>query len=254
MGYEDLNDHVELRHDPVMAVLAGKLEAFRDNCAPVAGKSTLNRLELSREAPTKYRKIAHVGAAIERLYGEGGRPCPTARKRYAPIRYRGFFVFLIAARRMTPCLPPCFICRLHPRHSLGGARRLFRSARPAGMQIDVGNCRLSKVRDYEPKTDGADFMQTVLKPASWPKNVARTPTCGDFSRSDRSHVAIARPNFGRLDQPSESSHGLHDFCPRKGALALTKKGENFALRVSSTYRNGGHFDARSRQQKCASRW
>jgi Transposase DDE domain group 1 len=68
MGYEDLNDHDELRHDPVMAVLAGKLEAFRDNCAPVAGKSTLNRLELSREAPTKYRKIAHVGAAIERLF------------------------------------------------------------------------------------------------------------------------------------------------------------------------------------------
>jgi len=41
-----------------MAVLAGKLGAWRDDCAPVAGKSTLNRLELSREAPTKYRKIA----------------------------------------------------------------------------------------------------------------------------------------------------------------------------------------------------
>ena len=38
LGYEDLNDHDELRHDPVMAVLAGKLEAWRDDCAPVAGK------------------------------------------------------------------------------------------------------------------------------------------------------------------------------------------------------------------------
>ena len=47
LGYEDLNDHDELRHDPVMAVLAGKLEARREDCAPVAGKSTLNRLELS---------------------------------------------------------------------------------------------------------------------------------------------------------------------------------------------------------------
>jgi hypothetical protein len=47
LGYEDLNDHDELRHDPLMAVLAGKLEAKREDCAPVAGKSTLNRLELS---------------------------------------------------------------------------------------------------------------------------------------------------------------------------------------------------------------
>src|SRR5271165_3162804 len=43
LGYEDLNDHDELRHDPMMAVLAGKLEARRADCAPVAGKSTLNR-------------------------------------------------------------------------------------------------------------------------------------------------------------------------------------------------------------------
>jgi DDE family transposase len=45
LGYEDLNDHDALRHDPVMAVLAGKLEARRRACAPVAGKSTLSRLE-----------------------------------------------------------------------------------------------------------------------------------------------------------------------------------------------------------------
>ena len=44
LGYEDLNDHDELRHDPVMQVLAGKLKAHRADCAPVAGKSTLNRL------------------------------------------------------------------------------------------------------------------------------------------------------------------------------------------------------------------
>ena len=41
LGYEDLNDHDELRHDPMLAVLAGKLEARREDCAPVAGKSTL---------------------------------------------------------------------------------------------------------------------------------------------------------------------------------------------------------------------
>ena len=68
LGYEDLSDHDHLRHDPVMAVLAGKLAARRSDCAPLAGKSTLNRLELSRPEPTRYHKIAHDPAAIERLF------------------------------------------------------------------------------------------------------------------------------------------------------------------------------------------
>ena len=68
LGYEDLTDHDELRHDPVMAVLAGRLEARRDDCAPVAGKSTLNRLELSRETATRYHKVSHEPSAIEALF------------------------------------------------------------------------------------------------------------------------------------------------------------------------------------------
>src|SRR2546428_9888744 len=57
LGYEDLNDHDDLRHDPMMAVLAGKPAARREDCAPVAGKSTLNRLELSRLEPTRHHQI-----------------------------------------------------------------------------------------------------------------------------------------------------------------------------------------------------
>jgi len=68
LGYEDVSDHDQLRHDPVMAVLADKLAARRSDCAPLAGKSTLNRLELSQPAPTRYHKIAHDPAAIERLF------------------------------------------------------------------------------------------------------------------------------------------------------------------------------------------
>ncbi len=68
LGYEDLNDHDELRHDPVLAVLAGKLAAHRSDCAPLAGKATLNRLELSRAEPTRYHKISHDTAAIESLF------------------------------------------------------------------------------------------------------------------------------------------------------------------------------------------
>jgi len=68
LGYEDLNDHDELRHDPVLAVLAGKLEARRNECAPLAGKSTLNRLELSRPEPTRYHKVSHDAVMIETLF------------------------------------------------------------------------------------------------------------------------------------------------------------------------------------------
>jgi Transposase DDE domain group 1 len=68
LGYEDVVDHDELRHDPIMAVLAGKLVARRKNCAPVAGKSTLNRLELGTDKPTAYHKIGHDPQAIEGLF------------------------------------------------------------------------------------------------------------------------------------------------------------------------------------------
>src|SRR5919197_4088926 len=71
LGYEDLNDHDELRHDRVMAVLAGKLAARRHKkCAAVAGKSTLNRRELSRREPTRYHKISHDPASSEALFVE----------------------------------------------------------------------------------------------------------------------------------------------------------------------------------------
>ncbi len=74
LGYEDLNDHDELRHDPVLAVLAGKLRARRrSDCAALAGKSTLNRLEHAPEegpayAPSRYHKISHDTVAIEALF------------------------------------------------------------------------------------------------------------------------------------------------------------------------------------------
>ena len=54
----------------MMATLAGKLSARRPDCAPIAGKSTLNRLELSREVATRYHKVSHDPGAIERLFVE----------------------------------------------------------------------------------------------------------------------------------------------------------------------------------------
>jgi len=70
LGYEDLNDHDELRRDPTLAVLAGKLEAvLRSNCEALAGKSTLNRLEHTpRRHAAKYHKIDCDGSRVDALF------------------------------------------------------------------------------------------------------------------------------------------------------------------------------------------
>jgi Transposase DDE domain group 1 len=69
LGYEDLNDHDELRHDPVLGLVSGKLEARRPDCAVLAGKSTLNRLEHAPKAEDdRYRKLSVDQEAMKRLF------------------------------------------------------------------------------------------------------------------------------------------------------------------------------------------
>jgi hypothetical protein len=72
LGYEDLVDHDQLRHDPVPGVVLGRLEARHGRCAPLAGKSTLNRLEHGTAGIDRYRRIAHEPPLIERLLGSSG--------------------------------------------------------------------------------------------------------------------------------------------------------------------------------------
>ena len=64
LGYEDLSDHDQLRDDPLLGVLSGKRRAGQQ---PLAGKSTLNRLELSVEEPSRYKKIHYRQQAIDEL-------------------------------------------------------------------------------------------------------------------------------------------------------------------------------------------
>ncbi len=66
LGYEDLNDHEELRRDPLLAVVAGQRELQE----PLAGKSTLNRLELTPAGSPlqeRYHKISYSAEALDRL-------------------------------------------------------------------------------------------------------------------------------------------------------------------------------------------
>lgn len=65
LGYEDLNDHEQLRSDPLLGVLSGK----RDLDGPLAGKSTLNRLELTGRS-RRYHKICYSAEAIDRLLAD----------------------------------------------------------------------------------------------------------------------------------------------------------------------------------------
>jgi hypothetical protein len=66
LGYEDLNDHDQLRHDPLMATLVEKADPTRT----LAGKSTLNRLELTPEGngEDRYKRIVYDTAAIDRFF------------------------------------------------------------------------------------------------------------------------------------------------------------------------------------------
>ena len=66
LGYEDLNDHDELRHDPVLGLISGKLEARRSDCAVLAGKSTLNRLEhLAKGANPRFIVTSLTGEEVK---------------------------------------------------------------------------------------------------------------------------------------------------------------------------------------------
>ncbi len=63
LGYEDLNDHEQLRKDPVFGILAGRNELEE----PRAGKSTLNRMELGNGTKDRYKKITFWKEAIDEL-------------------------------------------------------------------------------------------------------------------------------------------------------------------------------------------
>jgi Transposase DDE domain group 1 len=78
LGYEDLNDHDDLRTDPLLATIVGKGDPTgktrprtRDRGKPLAGKSTLNRLELTpvgADKDSRYKKIVCRTHDVEHLF------------------------------------------------------------------------------------------------------------------------------------------------------------------------------------------
>lgn len=80
LGYEDLNDHDDLRRDALLATCVGKSDPTgsdrrreRDRGSALAGKSTLNRLEwglAERAAEDRYRRVAVDTDAVDRFFVE----------------------------------------------------------------------------------------------------------------------------------------------------------------------------------------
>jgi len=77
LGYEDLNDHEQLRTDPVFGILAGREELD----TPLAGKSTLNRMEMGTGTTDRYKKITFwkdsVDELLVNLFIESQRTAPS---------------------------------------------------------------------------------------------------------------------------------------------------------------------------------
>src|SRR5258707_10849349 len=67
LGYEDLNDHEQLRKDPVFGILARREEPG----APLAGKSTLKRMELGAGVQDRYKKITFWEEGLDQVLGKG---------------------------------------------------------------------------------------------------------------------------------------------------------------------------------------
>src|SRR5512144_355379 len=71
LGYEDVNDHDALRRDPVLALFSDQLEPKRQDCALLAGKSTVNRLEHApRDGGDRYHKIGHNPQALAAVFAD----------------------------------------------------------------------------------------------------------------------------------------------------------------------------------------
>ena len=115
LGYEDLNDHDDLRHDPVLALHSTTLEMRPRNVAPLAGRSTLNRLEHVPSSPRRRRKSSRekfreaMAARSAPAIAQETASIPAATEHryhkidHAPEKFEALFVdFYLDAHRKKP--------------------------------------------------------------------------------------------------------------------------------------------------------
>jgi hypothetical protein len=105
LGYEDLNDHQQLRHDPLLAVMVGKADPRgeervreRDRGKALAGKSTLNRLELTGTKTKKRKRQAGEGDQVEKEEQAPGKAMKSGPQK--PDRYKKISLDFAAVDRL----------------------------------------------------------------------------------------------------------------------------------------------------------
>src|SRR5665213_3514434 len=101
LGYEDVNDHEQLRSDPLFGVLAGRRELDR----PLAGKSTLNRLELSGRSQ-RYHKIGYSPEAIDKLLVDLYLESHAQAPEQIVLDLDATAIFLCTSSAVTNCCAP----------------------------------------------------------------------------------------------------------------------------------------------------
>lgn len=194
LGYEDLIDHDDLRHDPLLAALVGKQDPTgqdrlrdRDRGKPLAGKSTLNRLELTpagASADSRYKKIVMHAGRVEAFFVDiflQAHATPPVRividldATFAPLHghqlgrfFHGYYDCYCYLPLYVFCGEHLLAAKLRPSDIDGAAgtgeviRRIVQQIRAAWPEVqivlrgDSGFCREPLMRECE--SDGVDYL------------------------------------------------------------------------------------------------
>ena len=185
-GYEDLNDHDQWRHDPVVGTAVGKLESTHGRCAPLAGKSTLNRLEKS------YRQDESVG--VDRRY---------VKTEVDPRALEQVFLDVFIANTPTP--PQVLILDMdvtddttYGDQELSGYNGHYQSTCYTPLYIFCGRDLLvSRLRpaNVDPAGGALEELQRVVTylRQQWPKVVIMVRGDSAYARDDIMHWCETQP-------------------------------------------------------------
>ena len=187
-GYEDLNDHERLRHDPMFAIAVGKLESRHARCAPLAGKSSLNRLEKSHR----------------RGESDGVNP-RYVKTQVDPQQLEGVFLDIFIAK--TPTAPQVLILDMdvtddatHGEQEQSAFNAYYHSSCYAPLYIFCGRDLLvSRLRpsNVDPAAGALAELQRIIPPLrqQWPKTLIIVRGDSAYARDDIMSWCESTPNL-----------------------------------------------------------
>lgn len=282
LGYEDLLDHDDLRHDPLLAALVGKDDATgqdrrrdRDRGKPLAGKSTLNRLELTpagASEDSRYKKIVCHTARVEGFFVDvflQAHAAPPARividldSTFAPLYghqlgrfFHGYYDCYCYLPLVVFCGEHLLAAKLRPADidgaagALGVIRRIVERIRATWPDVaivlrgDSGFCREPLMAWCE--SNGVDYLFGLARNARLCRNIG-----APLHQAKLQFEATAAPAriFTEFDYRTQKSWSR----PRRviAKAEHLEKGSNPRFVVTSI--RGEQFDAKTlyEQEYCA---